>query len=407
MKSRKGSDKETATLLHQLPSGSRYAESFRTLRTNLAFSSLNRELNTVLVTSAVEAEGKTNTVINLAYTITRSGSRVLMIDADLRRPRLTGLLSSNKQFGFSDIISKAFARRVDSGTLAKYSIADLFTLTHLQRRTGELQLDAQNYQIGIYFTDGTVVDIHWKNRPEQRKLAHTLIKKNLLTDEEASLALDQQKKSVHRLGSLLFSLGLVSKEELAKELSFHTLEVVRIISGLTTGTFKFITGNQSSVDTLVRPDVDFDALFQEFLEPGKDSKYITESIESALYSTEVENLHILPSGNIPPNPSELIGSPGVDFLLGHLKNQFDFIILDSPPVMPATDALLMAPRTDGTILVVKSGNTERKIVKDVAETFRKANLPILGVLLNQVNLKKEGYYRYYKKYYSSYYGEKT
>lgn len=74
--------------------------------------------------------------------------------------------------------------------------------------------------------------------------------------------------------------------------------------------------------------------------------------------------------------------------------------------MPATDAMLMAPRTDGTILVVKSGNTERKIVKDVVESFQKANLPILGVLLNQVDLKREGYYRYYKKYYSSYYGSK-
>jgi Mrp family chromosome partitioning ATPase len=75
--------------------------------------------------------------------------------------------------------------------------------------------------------------------------------------------------------------------------------------------------------------------------------------------------------------------------------------------MPATDAMLMAPRTDGTILVIKSGNTERKIVKNVVDSFKNAKLPILGILLNLVDLKKEGYYRYYKKYYASYYGKKS
>jgi len=70
------------------------------------------------------------------------------------------------------------------------------------------------------------------------------------------------------------------------------------------------------------------------------------------------------------------------------------------PVLPATDSMLMAPRTAGTILVVKSGNTERKIIKEVMESFKNAGLPIMGTILNFVNLKKEGYYRYYKKYYS-------
>ena len=65
----------------------------------------------------------------------------------------------------------------------------------------------------------------------------------------------------------------------------------------------------------------------------------------------------------------------------------------------------MAPRTDGTILVIKSGNTARKIVKTVTDSFQAAGQPILGVLLNQVDMKKEGYYRYYKKYYASYYSE--
>ncbi|MCG8551101.1 MAG: capsular biosynthesis protein, partial [Desulfobacterales bacterium] len=60
---------------------------------------------------------------------------------------------------------------------------------------------------------------------------------------------------------------------------------------------------------------------------------------------------------------------------------------------------------EGTIFVIKSGHTERKIIQDVVEQYRAAKLPIIGTVLNQVDMKKEGYYRYYHKYYTSYYGE--
>ncbi|MBU0465675.1 MAG: capsular biosynthesis protein, partial [Proteobacteria bacterium] len=85
--------------------------------------------------------------------------------------------------------------------------------------------------------------------------------------------------------------------------------------------------------------------------------------------------------------------------------RFDFIIIDAPPVMPATDALIITPKTDGAILVIKSGHTDRKIIQIVLDKFEKAGQPIIGAVLNRVNMKKEGYYRYYKKYYSSYYGK--
>jgi len=396
---------KTKNLLSDLDSGTRYAESFRTLRTNLNFSSMDKELRSIVVTSSVQSEGKTNTAINLAYTIAQSGSRVLLIDADLRRPRLTGLFSLKKDKGFTDIISTTFNDRISEGKLEDYSIGDLLHLIKLQKRTGELHIESNGNKVAISFISGKVVDVYWKNRPESKKLASTLIRKELLTKEEASLALDHQKKSIQRLGSILFTMGLVSKEKLSKELTLHTVVVMRLISGMIEGVFHFNTQSLDEIRASLTQNAKFEKLFKEFLGERETLPYINSSIDAVIYPAETENIFILPSGKSPHNPSELIGSNGTEFLMKLLGKKFDFIILDTPPVLPATDAILMAPRTDGTLLVIKSGNTERKIIKDAMENFRNAQLPILGTVLNFVDLKKEGYYRYYKKYYSSYYGD--
>ena len=171
------------------------------------------------------------------------------------------------------------------------------------------------------------------------------------------------------------------------------------------GMFHFNAKSLEEIRSSLSQSAKFEKLFKEFLGEREKLPYINRAIDAVIYPTETENLFILPSGKIPHNPFEIIGSNGTEFLMKLLKKKFDFIILDTPPVLPATDAILMAPRTDGTLLVVKSGNTERKIIKDAMESFKNANLPILGTILNFVDLKKEGYYRYYKKYYSSYYGD--
>lgn len=386
------------------PSNSRYAESYRTLRTNLNFSSMEKGLTSILMTSSVESEGKTTTAVNLGYTVSRSGSKVLLIDADLRKPRLTDLFSLKEKKGFTDIISRTFSNRISTGTLDEYSIGDLLQLIKLQKRTGELNIESNENKIAIYCIDGNINDIFWKNRPERKKLAKTLIRKQILSKEEAILALGHQKKSVHRLGTILYTMGLVSKEKLSKELALHTVEVMKLISGMTEGSFNFKTLYQNEITSLISHNINFEKLLKEFLGRGEDLIFINKSIDSTICPTETENLYVLPSGKIPHNPSEVIGSKGAAFLMDVLKKKFDFIILDTPPIMPATDALLMAAKTDGTVLVVKSGHTERKIVKKVVESFKTAKLPILGILLNYVDLKTEGYYKYYKKY-SSYYSE--
>ncbi len=405
----KRQDKELAQdkniLLAQFPSSSRYAESYRTLRTNLFFSVMEKELKSVVVTSSVEGEGKTTTSVNLAYTIAQANRNVLLVDMDLRRPHLTSLFDMKKEKGVTDLVADVFGTHLTAGNLTSFSINDLIQLTSLQVRTCRLDLANEKISVSIFFEKGRMIDIYWKNRPDSKKLASTLIKDKLLTEKEAYLALGHQKKSVQRLGTILYTMGLVSKKDISKALSVHTIETIKALSAMEEGQFNFSGLSMEEVKQSLAQNIDLQKLYSEFNVSKDQGNFLIKAVKAAIKPTDTQNLSILPSGFIPPNPSELIGSERTKFLIDCLKDIYDFIIIDTPPVIPATDALLASPRTDGTILVIKSGNTDRKIIHETVSRFDKANLPIIGTVLNRVNMKKEGYYRYYNKYYSSYYGQ--
>ena len=86
---------------------------------------------------------------------------------------------------------------------------------------------------------------------------------------------------------------------------------------------------------------------------------------------------------------------------------FDVIIIDSPPILPASDALLISSHTDGVLLVVKAGFLNRDMVQKAVEQLELAQANILGVVLNDVDINNAGYSGYYQKYYKGYYGEQS
>lgn len=111
----------------------------------------------------------------------------------------------------------------------------------------------------------------------------------------------------------------------------------------------------------------------------------------------VKNLDILTSGRIPPNPSELLSSNAMKSFLENIKNKYDIVLMDSPPVGGITDASIISTYADGTILVVKSGKTEIDAVKIAREILDNVNANIIGVVLNHLDKKAVGnnYYPYY------------
>jgi capsular exopolysaccharide synthesis family protein len=225
-KSKNTHTKLQRNLITELGTSSPVSEQYRTLRTNIEFSAVDKEIKTILVTSAGPAEGKSTTAANLAVVMAQNGNSVLLIDADLRKPTM-------------------------------------------------------HYTFGV---------------ANMRGLTNVITKQG--------------------------------------------------------------------------------------------------SLEEVVQETKVENLSLLPSGPIPPNPAELLNSRMMGLILERAKEIFDTIIIDSPPVMAVADAQILASKCDGTVLVVSSGKTEREDVKKAKDQLLNSKANILGAVLNNKKIESGSYYYY-------------
>ena len=388
-------------LLKNCSAETRYAESFRTLRTNLFFSGMEKELNALVVTSSIEGEGKTTVAANLAHSMAKTERRVLLVDMDLRRPHLTSLFDMRGRPGVTDLVVEVFGKRLNDGELSDISVSDLVRLTRVQNRCCRLDLVNEQTQVSVIFEKGEMKDIHWKNRPEDKRLAATLVRRGVITEKEAHLALGHHKKSAQRLGSILYSMGLASRADLTKTLSVHIMEGARAMSAMDHGRYTFTTLTPGDTTHAIRGSVDLEPIYQEFSLSSDSGDYLHRVVDRMIQDTHLPNLKFLPAGAVPPNPAELAGSGRTRFLLDHLKSRFDMVIIDTPPVIPASDALLIAPNADGTVLVIRAGHTDRVVVGRTVDQFENAGLGILGTVLNRVNMKM-GYYRHYQNYSAGY-----
>lgn len=134
---------------------------------------------------------------------------------------------------------------------------------------------------------------------------------------------------------------------------------------------------------------------------GLSNLLIGESkLPNVVQKTSEENLHVLTLGVRPPNPSELLGSEKMKNFVHSLKETYDYIILDTPPVIVVTDALILSQYADGCLLVVAAGEAHRDAVVKAKRLLENVNGNILGIVLNKLDIEKDKYYGYYNYYYA-------
>jgi succinoglycan biosynthesis transport protein ExoP len=221
--------KESVELITQVRPQSQMAESYRALRTSLLLSNLGAPPKVIMVTSALPQEGKTTTSINCAVVLAQKGVRVLLIDADLRRPSIHKTLGMGPRSGLSNVL----------------------------------------------------------------------------------------------------------------------------------------TGSSTLEQTITR-------------------------------STILPNLFILPAGTPPPNPAELLASSNMREVLEQLRKEYDHIVVDTPPSLSVTDAVVLSPRADAVVLVIRSSQTTKQSLRRACELLASVNAKVIGVLLNAVDLTSPDYYYYYE-----------
>lgn len=118
-------------------------------------------------------------------------------------------------------------------------------------------------------------------------------------------------------------------------------------------------------------------------------------LSSVIVSSELNNLDLIPSGPIPPNPSEILASRRMTTLLEQLSDEYDMILIDSPPTLAVTDSQVIATRCDGVILVIDQGKVKREVALKAKANLEHVKARILGVVLNNVNRDNGDVYYYY------------
>ena len=145
---------------------------------------------------------------------------------------------------------------------------------------------------------------------------------------------------------------------------------------------------------------------------GETAKGLSElvsmnaELSDCIHKSDIKRLDILPAGVVPPNPLELLSSNRFKLVIDELKEHYDYIIMDSPPVVAVSDPRVLASIADGVVFVVKADNTTQQLAKRGVKKLLDMGTHIIGTVLNQVSPKKKSKYGDYDSNYYSYYGYK-
>ena len=137
------------------------------------------------------------------------------------------------------------------------------------------------------------------------------------------------------------------------------------------------------------------------------SQFLSGQIERSfiIYHTNFANLDIIFAGPVAPNPSELLSDTSFEKLLNDLKSEYDYVIIDTPPISNLADGVVIASKCDGAIFVIESGVVSQRVIQKAKQQIEASGCRVLGAVLNKVDIKKDKYYSHYYKKYGAYYKE--
>jgi len=329
------------------------SESFASLRTHLKVMLPQETSLALAVTSSAAKEGKSFLASNIAISMAMDGKKTILVDCDLHRPKIHKVFEIEKEPGVFDLIVDGLNpnwREMETDSL---SVGDMMHLINLKAWTGTMKLDwdslssplTVSYMKGRAVTSNIGIWMDTHNRPT-----------GFPSPKDYKFALDESEVS-----------DFDSPEE---------------------------SGNRA---------VEFISRYPRL---AKSSYFRDIVLGMYTKKTESENLDILTAGSRARNFNEILGSEQMKILIQVLKENYDRVIIDTPPAWPLSDVGVLAPMIDGMLWVVRSGKTPKKMFQNSIQQMKQINPNIVGVILNAVDLHRERYYYgYYGYYYKSHYYE--
>jgi len=346
----------------------------------------------IAVESVTMGEGKTMIVSKIAANLTDAGLRVLLLDTDFQRSSVNQIFDIRNGSGLENTIDKIQSLQVNGGDLKDFSIDDIFFLVLLKRLNGQLVVRNDDQMISVYFQNGQLLHIQNNNNPDANRIGTMLLQGNFISREQLRDALHRHSRTGQPIGYILVNSGFISRDKLRGPLRLQMEEHIQKVFSWKSGRFAF---KPELLRIYENERIFFGEDYSELINNlgrVQGSKIIEKEIFSNISSTDRENLYVLPANSTTKKPIGRINRALFKKLLEIVRQRFDVILIDTPPLDAQTGVESIFSFVDGVVFVISAGNLSYKVINNAISSLPRDK--IIGAVLNKVKTKPD-HYSYY------------
>jgi Mrp family chromosome partitioning ATPase len=363
----------------------------------------------ILLTSAGPSEGKSTITAGLGRALARSGrTSVVVVDTDHLRPTQHRLFELDNYRGLGEFLRDIRIFDLRREDPQQFGLGDWLELLQIQARSGRLRVEEGGDVFVVVLRKGAVVSISDEQATDDQRLGNLLLGQGRLTPAQHESAMQLHEESRRPMGDVLLRLGFAELEEVHQALRAQATERLRRVLTMRHPTCSFqesadgyVSGQPSAISGS-RDSTGIDAYVGQRIRDYFKRPFLASKISGYLKDTEYANLKVMTSGAIPYDLIDHTSTGPFTCLLNQLAKTFDVVLIDAPPVAVASPAESISQMVDGTLLVVKSDGYDAQIVQRAKTMLEKRGAHLLGVVLNQVDLRQADPVLHYYYAYSAY-----
>jgi MinD-like ATPase involved in chromosome partitioning or flagellar assembly len=350
-----------------------------------------------VVTSSGPAEGKSTVTANLARALAKSGRLgVLAVDADPIKPTLHQKLGVENRRGIGNLLREIYELDLSRENPDQFGIGDWVELLRAQGKTGTLHVRQDGEEFQVVFQRGRITSISGGPQDPEGRLGERLVHEGRITHEQRDVALKVQREGPRRLGEVLRGLGYAAGAEIDAALEQQLKDSLHRIVTLQRPRYDFSEAGHAYLPTATKQQEHDDGTAIDAFVTGRLSEYLkhpflASQIPSYFTDTGMDNLKLLTSGTVRFDVSDRPFA----ILSDRLARNFDVVLLDTPPVALTSPTGSLTSVAHGVLLVVKAEGYDLRIVQQAKEQLIKSGAHLLGVVLNQVDVRHDESLTYY------------